>query len=110
MNTQSQLVYSSDDGETWSPISQVTEQLPRITQSNGKLYARKNINGNPKLFTLSKDYKLSEISDMPIFRNVGAIMTDIHRKILPDGGFAVTDSAIFIDDRNRLLRWNKGIQ
>ena len=118
VNTQSQLVYSSDGGETWLPISQINEQLPRIAHTNGKLYARKNINGNPKLFALSKDNRLSEISNIPnlmkpiVISNqeihVVTIWTDIYRKMLPDGVFAATDSAYFIADNNRLYRWSIG--
>ncbi|MYB63356.1 sigma-70 family RNA polymerase sigma factor [Candidatus Poribacteria bacterium] len=118
VNTQSQLVYSSDGGETWLPISEVTEQLPRITHTNGKFYARKNISGNPKLFTLSKDYKLSEISNVPNLMkhldisnkelNIVTIWTDLYRKMLPDGDFAATDSAYFILHNKRLYRWNIG--
>ena len=117
-NTHSQLVYSSDGGETWLPISQINEQLPRIAHTNGTFYARKNISGNPMLFTLSKDYKLDEIPNIPNLMkrndisnkelNIVTIWTDIYRKMLPDGGFAATDSAYFIAHKRRLYRWNIG--
>ena len=117
-NTQSQLVYSSDGGETWLPISQINEQLPRIAHTNGTFYARKNISGNPMLFTLSKDYKLDEIPNIPNLMkrndisnkelNIVTIWTDIYRKMLPDDGFAATDSAYFIAHKRRLYRWNIG--
>ena len=116
-NTQSQLVYSRDGGESWLPISQLNEQLPRIAHINGELYARKNINGNPKFFTLSEDYKLSEISKIPNLNNrIGnvlkeitlvTVMTDIYRKTLP-ADFAATDNTFYITENNSLYRWNIG--
>ena len=130
-NTQSQLVYSKDGGESWLPISHVNEQLPRIAHINGKLYARKNENGIPKLFTLSNDYKLSEISKTPNLYNridseisktpnlkhrpdnVGkgqmflTLMNDIYRKVLP-ADFAATNTTFYVAENNRLYRWNIG--
>ena len=116
-NTQSQLVYSRDGCESWLPISHVTEQLPRIAYINGKLYARKNERGNPKLFTLSEDYKLSEISNIPNLNNriindlkeitLVAVMTDIYRKTLP-ADFAATDNNFYVVENNRLYRWSIG--
>lgn len=116
-NTQSQLVYSRDGGESWLPISHVNEQLPRIAHINRELYARKNINGIPKFFTLSDDYKLSEISKIPNLKNrIGndlkeitlvTVMNDIYRKTLPSE-FAVTDTTFYVADNNRLYRWSIG--
>ena len=116
-NTQSQLVYSRDGGESWLPISHVNEQLPRIAHINGELYARKNINGIPKLFTLSEDYKLSEISKIPNLGNrididgkglyILTVMTDIYRKTLP-ADFAATDNTFYIAENDRLYRWSNG--
>ena len=116
-NTQSQLVYSSDDGETWLPISEVTTTLSRIAQSNGKLYARKNLNGMPKFSTLSNDYKLSEISDIPNLKNriakngrvieFAIVISDIYKKILP-ADFAVTETAFYVAEKNRLYKWSIG--
>ncbi len=116
-NTQSQLVYSRDGGESWLPISHVNEQLPRIAHINGELYARKNINGIPKLFTLSEDYKLSEISKIPNLGNrididgkglyILNVMTDLYRKKLP-ADFAATHTNFYVAENDRLYRWSIG--
>ncbi len=112
-NTQSQLVYSRDGGESWLPISQVNEQLPRIVHINGELYARKNRDGNPKFFTLSEDYKLSEISKIPNLKtridNGGKAINilTIYTKTLP-AEFAATDTNFYVAENNRLYRWSIG--
>ncbi len=116
--TQNQLVFSNDGGETWNPITNANDYLPRVISSNGLLYARTfKKDSTLKLSYLSKLNQLIEIPEMSIlktstpkgfkFVEIVSQTSHIFKSLLPPA-FAVSETAFYVTEGSKLYRWNIG--
>ena len=115
-NTETGLVNSTDEGESWTPVLGDTGHLTLIVEFNGKLYARDQAKGTPRFLRLSsEDNSLTSISGIP---GLKFMKTNKSIKIVIDenrirlklslGSFAVTDTAYYAEYQHKLFRWNIG--
>ena len=114
-NTESELVHSTDGGESWVNVPIDTGYHTRIVKSNGKLYARDNNNKTHRFFRLSsEDNSFTSISEMPVLKNatkqaaiVGIDNNAVYRQPFPRK-FVVTETTYYMEDQNKLFKWKIG--
>ena len=67
-NIGSELVASSDGGESWAPVLGITESINGMLESNGVLYVKGSKNLAPRLYRISaEDNRITPVRGMPIF-------------------------------------------
>ncbi len=131
-NTETGLVNSTDEGESWTPVLGNTGYLAPIVEFNGELYAGDHAKGTPRFLRLSsEDNSLTSISGIPGLKDVPFLIENwllndpigivqhvnrfeivhhgnqFHLKSLL-GNFAVTDSAYYAEYQHKLFRWSIG--
>ena len=122
-NTESGLVNSNDDGESWIPVIGDSGFLTHIFEFNEELYVRDSASGTPRFLKLSsKKNNLKSISELPVLKYVpSTISTEsshdrfeiveignrYHMKSFL-GSFAITDTTYYVEFQNKLFRWNFG--
>ena len=122
-NTETGLVNSTDEGESWTPVLGDTGNLTHIVESNEKLYASKGRKGTSRFFRLSSEgNSLTDIPGIPVLKNALILKKNqfwydwIEIKqnenqffiVSHLGSFAVTDTAYYVEYQNKLFRWNIG--
>ena len=130
-NTETGLVNSTDEGESWTPVLGDTGNLTHIVESNEKLYASKGRKGTSRFFRLSSEgNSLTDIPGIPVLKNAlilkkNQFWYDWMNQFWYDwieikqnenqffivshlGSFAVTDSAYYVEYQHKLFRWNIG--
>ncbi len=115
-NTETGLVNSTDEGESWTPVLGDTGHLTLIVEFNGKLYARDQAKGTPRFLRLSsEDNSLTSISGIPGLKfmktneSIEIVIDENRIRLkLSLGSFAVTDTAYYVEYQHKLFRWNIG--
>ena len=113
-NTETGLVNSTDEGESWTPVLGDTGHLTLIVEFNGKLYARDQAKGTPRFLRLSsEDNSLTSISGIPGLKfmktneSIEIVIDENRIRLkLSLGSFAVTDTAYYAEYQHKLFRWN----
>lgn len=123
-NTLSGLVYSTDEGASWTQVEGDTGYITRIMETNGNIYVRDDINGTPRVFYLSKqNNSLIKKTEIPILDKVDPyvvnpqLIRDINRAVphgygsLSEaqlGGIAVVNDTCYVEYDYQLFRWKPG--
>ena len=121
-NTESELVYSIDGGESWIPSSSDTSNLTHIEEFNGELYASK---GTSRFLRLTSEGNI--FTDIPgghVLKNVPDLTKSLSNEwielsennthktqflIAPRSkSLTVTDTAYYVEYQNKLFRWRIG--
>ena len=117
------FVYSTDQGDSWTPVNGDTGYITRIMESNGEIFVRDDTLGSPRFFYLStKDKSLIIIGEIPVLEKVDPYKD--HLKINRDarnvlhgnglfsesqlGGIAVVDGTFYVEYAYQLYRWKPG--
>ena len=126
-NSVNGFVYSTDKGESWTPVNGDTGFITRIMESNGDIFVRDDQLGAPRFFRLStKDNSLINISEVPVLdkvdpykekpqlnrptgymgRNVSHGDGSFSESQL--GGIAVVNGTYYVEYAYQLYRWKPG--
>ena len=127
VNSVNGFVYSTDRGESWTPVNGDTGFITRIIESNGDIFVRDDKLGAPRFFRLStKDNSLINISEVPILEKVDPHKeypqlnrpTGFMRRRLEHGdgqfsesqlgGIAVVNGTYYVEYDYQLFRWKPG--
>ena len=122
-NTLAGLVYSTNEGVSWTRIEGDTGYITRIVESDGKIYVRDDLKGTPRLFYHStQDNRLIHISEIPTLEKVDPHKislqlirhTDDSRSTSHGygslsesqlGGIAVVNDTCYVEYAYQLFRW-----
>ena len=126
-NTLAGLVYSTDEGASWTQVEGDTGYITRIMETNGNIYVRDDIKGTPRVFYLSKqDNSLIRESEIPILDKVDPFRynpqvirpTGDSIRAVPHGygslsesqlgGIAVVNDTCYVEYDYQLFRWKPG--
>ena len=122
-NTETGLVYSIDDGESWIPFSNDTSDFTHIEVFNGELYASIGRKGTSRFLRLSSEgNSFTDIPRVPVLKNVlGLTKSQFSHEwielsqnenqfliVAHLGNFSVTDTAYYLEYQNELFRWRIG--
>lgn len=117
-NTGNGLLFSTDKGESWSPVPGDTGNLTSIFEYNDKLYARDDGKGEPLIYRLSsEENKLTYIPDIPSIK-IGNLYKESRSPIVQRGkgffllsligSFVVSENTYFVEYKGKLFRWKLG--
>ena len=117
-NTGNGLLFSTDKGESWSPVPGDTGNLTSIFEYNDKLYARDDGKGEPLIYRLSsEENKLTYIPDIPSIK-IGNLYKESRSPIVQRGkgffllsligSFIVSENTYFVEYKGKLFRWKLG--
>ena len=127
VNSVNGFVYSTNDGESWTPVNGDTGFITRIIESDGDIFVRDDKLGTPRFFRLStKDNSLIDLPAVPVLYKVDPQKenpqlnrpTGFMRRRLRHGdgmfsesqlgGIAVVNVTYYVEYDYQLFRWKPG--